>query len=148
MKDTNGNFIPCKIDVIPKNLSEKIMVVIVGDDKNSPTEEFVEYVRKTFISSPLMKDIIKNSTNAHLLILPNSIKIELLSKNEFDNKEICLQLNNKDDVSHLPEIKIQLKNMINKVPHILPIPILLKEYEEIKKIKERSNIRRKRRGVK
>jgi len=147
VKDKEGNYVPITLDVVSsKDLTDKLIIVTVGSDDEPATDEMLEYVQHGFTKSKVIIEAMRRSREANLLILPHIIKLELISRRELDVKTICIRLNTDEEIKDLPEIKDQLQNAIRKEVIVLPVPISLNEYKEIKAIKERARIRKQRSG--
>lgn len=147
VKDANGKFIPIKVDILSvKDLEDKLMMVTVGSDAEPSTTEVLEYVHKRLISAGIIKEAMRKSKDANILIIPHIIKVELLTKKELDAKTLCVQVLKKDEVADFPEIQSIIRGLIRKDVVVLPAPVSLSEYKEIKAIKERIKIRKQRHG--
>ena len=147
VKGNNENYIPVRLELVaPSDLANKLIVITVGDDKEEVTEYAMEQVRDVFANSEVINDAMRRSEAADLLILPSSIKLEILSKKELEAKTVCIQIDNKDKIDDLLELKVQIKKKLGKEAIILPLPISVKEYKEIKAIRERIKIRKERHG--
>ncbi len=147
IKDDDGKFVPVKIEVATtSDLVDKLIVVTVGNDEYPSTPELMEHVQDRFCRAKVIADAMKRSKTGNLLILPHIMKLELLSRQDLEAKTICVQVEAKDYVDHLPEIKKQLSGLSKKEVIILPAPLSIKEYEETKAIKERIQIRKQRHG--
>jgi len=147
VKDDNGQYVPIKLELAsPKDLENKLIVITVGNDEDPASSETIEYVQSYFKSSKGIIEAMRRSGAANLLILPHTIKLELISKDDLDTKAVCIRLTTDDQITDLPEIKSQVKQAIRKDVMILPVPISLKEYKEVKDIKERAQIRKQRHG--
>lgn len=147
IKNSDGSYVPVTLEVASsKDLADKLIVVTVGSDEEPATIETLEYVQKRFIQSKVIIEAMRRSKDANLLILPHIVKLELISRRELDAKTICVRLNTNDEIGNFPEIKEQLQSVIRKDVTILPVPLSLNEYKEIKAIKERVRIRKQRSG--
>ena len=147
VKDGDGNYVPITLEVASsRDLADKLIVVTVGSDDEPASIETLEYVQKRFIQSKVIIEAMKRSKDANLLILPHIVKLELISRRELDTKTVCVRLNTNDEISNFPEIKDQLQDTIRKEVVILPVPLSLSEYNEVKAIKERIRIRKQRSG--
>lgn len=147
MKNAEGKFIPVALEIASsRDLTDKLILVTVGNDDIPADEEFLEHVLRRFMQSDVLKEAMKRSKDANLLILPHIIKLELISKRDLDTKTVCIRLNSSDSLKDLPEIKDQLQDELKKEVVILPAPLSLNEYRELKAIKERVSIRKQRSG--
>jgi hypothetical protein len=147
VKDDEGNYVPVTLEVASsRDLADKLIVVTVGSDEEPASIETLEYVQKRFIQSKVIIEAMKRSKDANLLILPHIIKLELISRRDLDTKTVCIRLNTDDDIQNLPELRDQLKDTIRKDVVILPAPLSLSEYKEVKAIKDRVRIRKQRNG--
>lgn len=143
VKSKDGQFIPLTLDFFPFKNKDSLMIITVGNDKELATNELIEYVYKTIRASDLFSDLMRNSNN-NLLLLPNSIKAEILSKRELENKTICISLNKNDDLSNFPELLT--KSFKDLGVKIIPSPITLKEYQEVKQVQKRIDLKKRRSG--
>ena len=147
MKDDNNKYILIKLDITSaKELEEKFIVVTVGSNEDPATNEALEYVQRRFLDSKIVIDAMKHSQAASLLILPHTIKIDLISKKDLENKTICIKIKTTDEIANLPEIANQIKGQLRKDVIILPAPISVKEYSEIKDIVARLRTKKQRGG--
>lgn len=147
VKRNDGKYVPVSLEVASsKDLADKLIVVTVGSDDEPATMETLEHVQKRFIQSKVIAEAMKRSKHANLLILPHIVKLELISRREFDTKTVCVRLNTNDEIKDLPEIKEQIQDTIKKEVMILPAPLSLNDYRELKAIKERVRIRKQRHG--
>lgn len=145
--DNKGSFIPIRFDVAaPKDLDNKLIVITVGSNNEPATNETLEYVQKYFKNSKSIIDSMRRSGSSNLLILPHTIKLELVSKEDIDKKTICVQIESSDDISNFEELKHQIKTSVRKDVVVLPSPISIKEYKEVKEIQQRLKIRKNRNG--
>lgn len=143
----NGEYVPVKLEVASsKDLADKLIVVTVGSDEEPSNIETLEYVQKRMLESKVLIEAMKRSKDANLLIIPHIIKVELISRRELDTKTVCVRINSTDDVSNVPELKEQIQDTIRKEVVILPVPLSLSEYNEVKAIKNRVKIRKQRNG--
>ena len=147
VKDSDGSFVPVTLEVASsRDLADKLIIVTVGNDEEPATIEALEYVHERFMGSKILVEAMKRSKTANLLILPHIIQVELISKRDLDTKTVCIRLNTDDDIQNLPELKDQIRETVRKEVIILPAPLSLGEYKEIKAIKERVRIRKQRSG--
>lgn len=149
IKKDDGKFIPIKLDVATSgDLTDKLIVITVGTEEHPSTDDMLEYVYKKFISSNVIINTMKNSKNSftNIFVLPHIIKIELLSKNELENKTVCVSVKNSDNIDSLPEIKSKISKAMKKEVTMVPSPLSIKEYEEVKTVMKRIKMRKQRHG--
>lgn len=147
IKDQDGKFIPVTLEVAsPKDLADKLIIVTAGNDEEPASDETLEYISKRFLQSKVLKESMMRSKDANLLILPHIIRVELISRKELDSKTVCVRIDRNDEIKNLPELKTQIQDTIGKEVVIVPSPLSVKEYEEVKAIKERISIRKQRNG--
>lgn len=146
IKDNKNNYIPITIDVFDqKELEGSLIVVNAGNDNIPSTDEALDSIGECMKKSSTIIKAMKNSNETSILILPHIVRIELVSKRELDGKTICVIVDPKDDLTNSPEIRERLKILGGKIS-VIPAPITIKEYEEVKAIKERAAIRKSRSG--
>jgi hypothetical protein len=147
IKDKNGNFVPIKLELVSQeDFANKMVLITVGNDKYDADTITLEHIRESFVKSEVIIDAMRRSISADLLIIPHSIKFELFSKDEIETKNVYIRVDKNDNIDNLPEIKAQIKKSTGKDANILPSTISIKEYKEIKAIKERTKIRKERYG--
>lgn len=147
IKDVDGRFVPVTLDVASsKDLTDKLIIVTVGSDAEPASIDTLEYVQNRFKQAKVVIEAMKRSKDANLLIIPHTIQVELVSRKDLDTKTVCVRINAKDDIKNLPELKEQIQGNIGKEVVILPVPLSVNEYSEIKAIKERVRIRKQRSG--
>jgi len=147
VKDQDGKYIPVTLEVVSsRDLADKLIIVTAGNDDMPVSDETLEYISKCFLQSKVITEAMKRSRDANLLILPHIIQVELISRKELDSKTVCIRINKDDDIKNLPELQTQIQDTIRKEVIILPAPLSVSEYKEIKAIKERVRIRKQRSG--
>lgn len=147
VKDQDGKYVPVTLEVASsRDLADKLIIVTVGNDADPASDETLEYISKRFLQSKVITEAMKRSKDANLLILPYIIQVELISRKELDAKTVCIRINKDDEIKNLPEIQDQIQDTIRKEVVILPAPLSVSEYKEIKAIKERVRIRKQRNG--
>lgn len=147
IKDNNGDFIPIKLELVSQeDFADKMMIITVGDENNNADTEILANISESFIKSEVIIDAMKRSIAADLLIIPYTIQFQLISKAEIETKNVYIRIDRDENIDNLPEIKEQVKKITGKNVNILPSTISIKEYIEIKAIKERTKIRKGRHG--
>ncbi len=147
VKDDSGNYLPIRLEMASvSDLANKLILITVGSDNYDVSADGMEHIRESFIKSEIIIDAMRRSEAADILIIPHKIRFELLSKGELESKTVCIRVDKDDEVDDLSEIRAQIKKKIGKDAVILPSPISVKEYKEIKEIKERIQIRKSRHG--
>lgn len=147
VRDADENFVPVKIEIATTNdLIDKLIVVTVGNDDYPSTQELIEHVQDRFCKAKAIAEAMRRSKTGNLLILPHIMRLELLSKKELEAKTICVQVTGSDNIYDLPEFQKQLKTAVGKDVVVLPAPLSIEEYKEVKAIKERIKLRKQRHG--
>jgi len=145
VKNDKNEFVPIKIDsIMSKDLNNHLVIVRVGNDEQAASLEDLDLTASSFSKA----DVLDELDNVSVIITPYQINIDLVDEREIDEKSICVQITSGDDISALDEATKQiykrLKKNYNNIT-ILPTPIKLKEYKQVKDTLKRCEMRKKRR---
>lgn len=147
-KNSSGEFIPVDLEPVSvNNFQNKFVLVKIGKDGDSVSEDEIEEVIDGIQNS---KALMGLPGVTYLIVSPHNIQFDVLGNiDEISEQYISIRVTEDDDISKLQsfqkQIKEQLKKKVKKVV-ILPMPITVKEYNEVLEIKQRCDIRRNRRG--
>jgi hypothetical protein len=138
-------YLPVEIkSFLPKSLDDHLVIVRVGTDDHPASISDLDATEESFSNA----DILKEFNNISIIITPYQIGIEPLSEEEIGDKPVCLQIKSGSDVGMLEK---EIKDIYNKhnTKHkmkILPTPLTVKSYREVKEILHRASVRRERRS--
>jgi hypothetical protein len=141
----NGKFVPVKIDsVMSRDLNNNLVIVRVGSDEQVASLDDLDVTASSFAKANVLDDL----DNVSVIITPYQIKIDLVDEREVEEKVICVQITSGEDISALDETTKQVykklkKNYSNVI--VLPTPITLKEYRQVRDTLKRCEMRKKRR---
>ena len=146
VKNNKNEFVPVKIDsVMSRDLNNHLVIVKVGDEHQSATLEDLDLTASSFSKADVLDDL----DNVSVIITPYQIKIDLLDESEIEEKSICVQITSGEDISALDEAtKLIYKKLSKSYSNItiLPSPLKLKEYRQVKDTLKRCKMRKKRRS--
>lgn len=145
-KNKKGEYLPVELSsIMSKDLSNRLVIVRVGSDDHPASMSDLDETEESFAQA----DVLNEPDNVSVIITPYQIDVDLVEKDEKDNKAIYLQITSGDDISML-EKKVQ--NMYKKLKKklkdviVLPTPLKIKDYNQFMDTMKRCEIRRKRRG--
>ena len=146
IKNKNNEFIPIEVNsVMNRDLNNKLVIVRVGTDKQPATLEDLDLTVNSFAKA----DVLDELDNVSVIITPYQIDIDLVDEYELDEKTILLQVRSGDNISMLAEMTKsmykKLKKVYSKVT-VLPTPLTVKEYRQVKETLKRCKMRKKRRS--
>lgn len=146
VKNDKDEFVPIKINsIMSKDLNNHLVIVRVGNDKQVASLEDLDLTASSFAKADVLDDL----DNVSVIITPYQINIDLAHESEIEEKSICVQITSGEDVSGLDEItKLiykRLKKNYNNIT-ILPTPLKVKEYRQVKDTLKRCKMRKKRRS--
>jgi len=145
-KTKSGEFIPIEINsIMNKDFNNKLVIVKVGSDMMPATLEDLEETERSFARATVLDEV----DNVSVILTPYQIEIDLLEPEEIEDKHICIQIISGEDISALDEqTKLIYKRLRKRYSNttILPVPLRLKEYKEVKNIIKRCKLRKSRRG--
>lgn len=144
IKNEKDKFIPIKFSsVLARDLDGKLVIVRVGTDANPASESDMESTEESFRQA----DVITN-IDVSLILTPYQIDIGAIKKEDIQDKHLYVQVTSGDNLSSLEalakKIYNKLKSKFKSV--ILPIPLTIKQYSQVKDILRRSQIRKDRRA--
>jgi hypothetical protein len=146
VKSDSGKFIPVEIDsIMSKDLNDHLVIVKVGNDKQVASLDDLDLTASSFAKADVLDDL----DNVSVIITPYQIDIDLVSEREIEEKSICIQITSGEDVSSLDEATKNIYKKLSKNYNnlmILPSPLKLKEYEQVKDTLRRCKMRKKRRS--
>lgn len=145
-KNEKGEFIPIEFSkVITKDWEDHLVVVRVGTDSFQADDSEIELTIDGLADADALDDI-----NMSFLVTKHNLSFEVLgSVREISDKFIAIGIKSGDDLSNLDSLQSEAKRQLKfhtKGTVILPAPITVEEYKELKEIKERVDVRKKRRG--
>lgn len=145
MKTKNGDFLPIKLSAyFTKDLNDKLAVIRVGTDEHPASISDVDETWESFRRA----DVLNELENVSIIVTPYQIKIDAVTKEEIEDKTLCLQITSGQDISSLSDIlKKTYKRLSKKFKTVvLPSPLTLREYKKVRDILKRCQIRKDRRG--
>lgn len=145
-KTKSGEFIPIEINsIMNKDFNNKLVIVKVGSDMMPATLEDLEETERSFARATVLDEV----DNVSVILTPYQIEIDLVKPEEIENKQICVQIVSGEDISTLGEQIVSLYKRLRKRYGnitIMPVPLKLKEYKEVKDTIKRCKLRKSRRG--
>jgi hypothetical protein len=146
IKNKQNKFIPIGIDsVMSKDLNNKLVIVKVGSDTEQASLEDLDATASSFSQADVLDDI----NNVSIIITPYQIEIDVVDQREVENKNICIQIKSGDDIGLLDDalrsLYRKIKNKHSNVT-ILPTPLKVKDYRQVKETLKRCKMRKKRRS--
>jgi len=146
IKNKKGEFVPITLSsIINKDLNNRLVIVKVGDESHRATENDLDRTEESFSRAEVISDL----DNVSLIITPYQINISVEDKSNMDDKNIYIQISGGDDIGMLEEqtrkIYKKLKRNFDSVV-ILPSPLKLKDYKQVKDVLKRCKIKRERRA--
>ena len=144
VKSEDGEFVPVSLDVLlPNNIANGLMIVTIGKEGNIPNMESLEAVTNAFVNAP---GVVNN--NLDILSITPDIDVSVFTKEDALEKNVYLRVvSGAEDVSLLDEsVRYAYDVLKDKHPVVvLPTPLTVKEYNNVKSILKRSDSRRRRR---
>ena len=146
IKNKKGEFVPIVLSsIINKDLNNRLVIVKVGDENHRATENDLDRTEESFAKAEVINDL----DNVSLIITPYQVNISVEDKSNMEDKNIYIQISSGDDITVLEEQSRKLykklkRNFENVV--ILPSPLKLKDYRQVKEVLKRCKIRRERRA--
>lgn len=147
MKNRNGEYIPIEFKkIVSKDWENNLVIVRVGTDEYPAEESDANRALDSLHDA----DALDELDNISFLITLHNIGFEVLGNlREIGEKYVLVKVTGDDDLSKLDDLqkdaKRQLRGKTKKVV-IMPTPLTVDEYKEIKEIKDRVDNRKKRRG--
>lgn len=145
IKNKKGEFLPINLSTyINKDLEGKLVIVRVGTDIHPVSVETLDETEESFSRADVLSDL----EDVSVIITPYQIDVGLANKEDVEDKALYVQITSGDDISSLTEImKRMAKNLRKKFNlAVLPAPLKLKEFRQVRDILKRCEIRRQRRG--
>ena len=146
IKNKKGEFISIELNsIIKEDLQDRLVIVRVGTDEHPVTKNDLHETVKSFEEA----NVINKVRNVSVIITPYQIEVGLEDKTNLENKTIYLQIKSGTDISMLEE---QVKEMYRKAKsknyniYVLPTPLKLKDYQHVRDVLKRCQIRRERRN--
>lgn len=144
VKNKKGEFIPVKIDKIigKEDLDNNLVIVRVGTDDYPADMKSLELIQESFSQADILDEV-----DTSILITSFQIDIDTASLNEIEEKHIYIQIKSGEDISMLDEQSRRLYKELRKKTKgtvLLPSPIKIRDYDQVKETLKRCQIRRKR----
>ncbi len=146
VKNKKGDFIPIELSsIIKEDLQDRLVIVRVGTDDHPVNKSDLHETVRSFEEA----NVINKVRNVSVIITPYQIEVGLEDKANLTEKTIYLQIKSGSDISMLEE---QIKEMYRKAKnknyniHILPTPLKVKDYQHVRDVLKRCQIRRERRN--
>lgn len=144
VKNRKGEFIPVKIEKIigKEDLDNNLIIVRVGTDNYPADMKSLELTQESFSQADILDQV-----DTSILITPFQIDINTASLEDIEDKPIYIQINSGEDISMLDEQSRKLYKELRKKSKntvLLPSPIKVKDYSQVKETLKRCQIRRKR----
>lgn len=146
-KTKDGRYLPITFkEIITKDWENKLISVRIGSDEHPAKESEIGETLDGINDA----DALETLENTSFLVSLHNIEFEILgSLKEVGEKYISVKVTGGDDLSKLDslqkEAKKQLRGKTKKVV-VLPTPITIDEYAEVRKIQQRLETRRNRRS--
>lgn len=146
IKNKKGKFVPIDISsVLGKDMNNKLVIIRVGSDEQPASMNDLDLTTSSFAKA----DVINDLDNVSVIITPYQIDIDLADESSIGDKSLCVQIKSGDDLDALDDITRSIYNKLNKKYSnitILPTPIKIKEYRQVKDTIKRCRMRKKRRS--
>lgn len=146
LKNSKGKMVPLNISsVINKDLDNHLVIVRVGTDELPASNKDVDLTESSLAEADVLNDL----GNISVVVTPYQLDIEVLTQEEIDNKSLCLQIKSGEDISGLEDrIKSMYRRLKSKFSDItiLPTPVTIKDYRQVKDTLKRCRLRKKRRS--
>jgi hypothetical protein len=142
---SKDKYLPIDVkSILPTNLDNHLIIVRVGTDECSASISDLDATEESFSNA----DILKNLNNVSIIITPYQIEIDSINKDEIGDKQVYLQIKSGNDIMMLEKEVKDIYNKHNKKVDmvILPTPLKVKDYREVKDILNRAAIRKQRRS--
>jgi len=147
IKTKSGEFIPVELNSIMNNdLHDRLIIVRVGSDDYPVSKNDLYETVKSFEDA----NVINKIRNVSVIVTPYQIDVGIESKDKIDDKTIYLQIKGGDMTFLEDEIKDMYKKIKSKHNNavVLPSPLKIRDYQYIKDVLKRCQIRKDRRGKK
>jgi len=146
VKNKKGEFIPIALSsIINKDLNNRLVIVTVGSDNYKASESDLERTEESFNDAHLIQDI----DNISVIITPYQLSISVEDKSKMEDKNIYIQISSGDNIDMLEEqvkkIYKKIRKSFNNKIVVLPSPLKLKDYRQVKEVLKRCEIRRDKR---
>jgi hypothetical protein len=144
MKNSRGEFLPVELkSIINKDLNDRLVIVRVGNDDQPASMDDLDETEESFANA----DVLNELNNVSVIITPYQIDIDAVKNESIEDKSIYVQISSGDDISALEERAKQIYRRLSKKfdSVILPTPLKIKDYRQVKDTLKRCEIRRERR---
>lgn len=145
IKNKKGEYLPIKLSTyINKDLEGKLVIVRVGTDEHPVSVETLDETEESFNRADVLNDL----EDVSVIITPYQIDVNTVPKDELEDKLLYMQITSGDDLSSLEEITKRMAKKLRKKFNmaVLPTPLKIKEYIQVRDVLKRCKIRRDRRG--
>lgn len=144
IKDKEGKYFPIELkSILNKDLNNSLIIVKVGTDDNPATVDDLNATEESLRQADIINDL-----DVSIILTPYQIDIDVIYKEDLDNKILYLQISSGDDIGMLEEyLKKMYKNLKRKRDVvILPTALKVSDYKKVKDTLERCKIRKRRRS--
>jgi hypothetical protein len=146
IKNGKNEFLPIELNsIINEDFQDKLVIVKVGNDVCQVSKKDLLETVKSFEEA----DVINKIKNVSFIITPYQIEIGVEDKTSIDDRCVYLQIKDcdihflEDEVKELyRRIKQKHKNVI-----VLPSPLKIKDYQYVKDVLKRCQIKKEKRKV-
>ena len=146
IKNKNNEFVEIEINsIMNRDLNNKLVIVRVGTDAQPASLEDLDLTVNSFAKA----DVLDELDNVSVIITPYQIDVDLVDEDEVDKKTIFLQVRSGDNISTLDEVTKAMYKKLKKVYDnvtVLPTPLTVKDYKQVKDTLKRCKMRKKRRS--
>lgn len=145
IKNKKDEFLPVELShYLSKDLKDRLIIVRVGTDEHPASMSDLDETEESFNQAEVLNDL----ENVSVIITPYQIDIDPVHQEEIGEKTLTIQISSGEDVGMLEEyIKKIYKKWHKKASlSILPTPLKVKDYRQVRDILKRCDIRRKRRS--
>jgi hypothetical protein len=145
IKNKKNEFIPVDISsVMSKDLNNRLVIVKVGTEERQATLDDLDLTTSSFAKADVLDDL----DNVSIIITPYQIDIDLIDERDVEDKTICVQITGGDDINMLDDAMRAIYKKLKKnysETTILPTPLRIKDYLQVKDTLKRCKMRKKRR---
>jgi hypothetical protein len=144
MKNSRGEFLPIELSsIINKDLNNRLVIIRVGTDEYPAPMDDLDETEESFANA----DVLNELDNVSVIITPYQVEIGTVGKDEIDEKDLYVQITSGEDISMLEEIIQKSYRRLSKKFNVvvLPTPLKIKDYRQVKDTLKRCEIRRERR---
>lgn len=145
IKNKNDEFLPVELShYLSKDLADRLIIVRVGTDQHPASMNDLDETEESFNQADVLNDL----ENVSLVITPYQIDVDAVNQEELEEKKVTVQISSGEDIGMLEEAVKKLYKKLHKKLNlvVLPTPLKVRDYMQIRDILKRCDIRKKRRS--